>query len=141
LAGEEDTMTETRLLRKTLTVNAIATALSGVALTVGAVPLAPLFGLPGPLPMAAFGLALVGFALYVWRVRREPVDLAQARAVFIMDVAYVIASLALIVAWPQALSWLGRIGVGLMADVVAVFALLEFVGLRRARRGLAAAHA
>jgi hypothetical protein len=134
-------MTDTRLLATTLTVNAVATALSGVALTVGAIPLAPAFGLPGPLPLAAFGLALVAFALYVWWVRKEPLDLAHARAVFTMDVAYVVASVALIVAWPGALSSLGRIAVALMADVVAVFALLEFVGLRRARRGTATAHA
>lgn len=134
-------MTDTRLLRTTLTVNAVATALSGAAFTLGAIPHAPAVGLPEPLPLAVFGVALVAFALYVWSVRREPVDLAQARAIFIMDVAYVIASVLLITAWPQALSSLGRILVALMADVVAVFALLEFVGLRRARRATAAARA
>jgi hypothetical protein len=134
-------MTDTRLLPTTLTVNALATALSGLALTLGAVPLAPVLGLPGPLPLVGFGLALVAFALYVWRVRREPLDLAQARAVLVMDVAYVIASVVFVVAWPKALTPLGRIGVALMADVVAVFAVLEFVGLRRARRATAAAHA
>jgi len=132
---------DTRLLRTTLTVNALATAASGVTLGLGAVPLAPVFGLPAPLPLAVFGAALVGFAFYVWRVRREPVDLAQARAVFVMDVAYVIASVGLIVGWPQALSSLGRVGVALMADVVAVFAFFEFVGLRRASRGSVRAHA
>jgi hypothetical protein len=134
-------MTDTRLLRLTLTANALATAAAGLGVTLGAVPLAVPLGLPGPLPLALFGVALVAFALYVWRVRREPLDLAQAQAVFAMDVAYVIASVALIVAWPQALSSVGRIGVALMADVVAVFALLEFVGLRRARRGTIAAEA
>ena len=132
---------DTRLLRNTLTVNALATAASGAAMALGAVPLAPLFGLPGPWPMAAFGAALVLFAAWVWLVRREPVDVAQARAVFVMDVAYVIASFALIAGWPQLLSPLGRLGVALMADVVAVFALFEYVGLRRAARAGAAAHA
>ncbi len=132
---------DTQLLRRTLTVNAVATAASGAALALGAVPLAPLFGLPGPWPMAAFGAALVLFAAWVWLVRREPVDVAQARAVFVMDVAYVIASFALIAGWPQLLSPLGRLGVALMADVVAVFALFEYVGLRRAARAGAAAHA
>lgn len=132
---------DTRLLRNTLTVNAVATAASGAAMALGAVPLAPLVGLPGPWPLLAFGAALVAFALYVWRVRREPVDLVQARAVLVMDVAYVIASFALVGAWPQLLSPLGRLGVALLADVVAVFALLELVGLRRASRGRAPAHA
>jgi hypothetical protein len=132
---------DTQLLRRTLTVNAVATAASGTALALGAVALAPLFGLPGPWPMAAFGAALVLFAAWVWLVRREPVDVAQARAVFVMDVAYVIASFALIAGWPQLLSPLGRLGVALMADVVAVFALFEYVGLRRAARAGAAAHA
>ena len=132
---------DTRLLRNTLTVNAVATAASGAAMALGAVPLAPLVGLPGPWPLFAFGAALVAFALYVWRVGREPVDLVQARAVFVMDVAYVVASFALVAGWPQLLSPLGRLGVALLADVVAVFALLELVGLRRAARGRAAAHA
>ncbi len=132
---------DTQLLRRTLTVNAVATAASGTALALGAVALAPLFGLPGPWPMAAFGAALVLFAAWVWLVRREPVDVAQARAVFVMDVAYVIASFALIAGWPQLLSPLGRLGVALMADVGAVFALFEYVGLRRAARAGAAAHA
>jgi hypothetical protein len=134
-------MTDSRLLRTTLAVNSLATAVSGVVFTLGAAPLAPMFGLPGPLPLAAFGVALLGFALYVWWVRREPIDLVQARAVFLLDVAYVIASVGLIVAWPGLLSPLGRIGVGLMADVVAAFAALEFVGLRRARRATATAAA
>jgi hypothetical protein len=132
---------DTRLLRNTLAVNALTTALSGVAFAVAATPLAPRLGLPGPLPLLTFGLVLMAFAAYVWLVRREPVDLAQARLVFLMDVAYVIASLLLVAVWPRALSSLGRALVILMADAVAVFALLEFVGLRRARRGSASAHA
>jgi hypothetical protein len=39
-----------------------------------------------------------------------------------------------LVVWPGVLSSLGRVFVALMADVVAVFAILEYVGLRRARR-------
>jgi hypothetical protein len=132
---------DTSLLRKTLAVNALATALSGAAFALFAAPLAPRLGLPGPIPLLAFGLALIAFAAYVWTVRREPLDLAQARLVFAMDVAYVVASLLLVVVWPGALSSLGRALVILMADAVAVFALLELVGLRRARRGSASAHA
>jgi hypothetical protein len=122
------------LLRTTFAVNAISSGLTGALLLLGAVPLAPVLGLPGPLPVALFGASLIAFAAYVWRVRREPLDLGQAMAIFILDVAYVGASVVVLVVWPGVLSSLGRVFVALLADVVAVFAILEYVGLRRARR-------
>jgi hypothetical protein len=122
------------LLRTTFAVNAISSGLTGVLLLLGAVPLAPLLGLPGPLPVALFGASLFAFAAYVWRARREPLDLGQATAIFVLDVAYVGASVVVLLVWPGVLSSLGRVFVALMADVVAVFAILEYVGLRRARR-------
>ena len=123
-----------RLLRATLTVNAISSGLFGASLLAGAVPLAPVLGAPGPLPVAVFGALLLAFAFEVWRARREPVSLRQATFIFALDVAYVIASVVLLLAWPASLSTIGRVVVALAADMVAVFALLEYVGLRRARR-------
>jgi hypothetical protein len=56
-----------------------------------------------------------------------------------MDVGYVAASVAFLVGWPSVLSPLGRVATALVADLVAVFAVLEYVGLRRLRRVAAAA--
>ena len=122
-----------QLLRTTLAVNAIATAACGAVFLAAAVPLAPVLGVPGPLPLAACGVLFLAFAAQVWRVRREPVDLAQATAILALDVLYVIASVVLLLAWPSVLSSYGRILTALLADTVAVFAILELVGIRRAR--------
>lgn len=122
-----------RLLRSTFAVNAISTALSGALLLLGAVPLAPVLGLPGPLPVAVFGASLIAFAAYVFWVRREPMDLGHAAAVFVLDVVSVAGSVVLLVAFSGVLSSLGRLVAALMAAVVAVFAILEYIGLRRTR--------
>ena len=128
-------ITDTRLwlLRTTLTVNAVSTALCGAVLLAFALPLAPVLGLPGPLPLAVFGALLVAFAAQVWWARREPLDLRQASAILVMDVAYVIASVVLLLVWPSLLSPIGKVFTALVADLVAVFAVLEYVGIRRAR--------
>jgi hypothetical protein len=127
-----------RLLQLTLTVNAVSSALCGALLFLAAVPLSPVFGLPSPAPLAVFGALLFGFALVVFRARREPLDAGLARIVFVLDVAYVIASALFLLGWPQALSPMGRLFTALVADLVAVFAVLEYVGLRRARTPAAA---
>jgi len=129
------------MLRTVFTVNAVSSGLSGAALFAAAAPLAPVFGLASPAPLLAFGAALLGFALYVWGARREPIDLVKARAILWMDVAYVALSFALIVLWPAALSPIGRLATALVADFVAVIAVFEYVGLRRARRAEAGAAA
>lgn len=129
------------LLRLTLGINAVATAVSGVALVTGAGPLAPVLGLPGPLPAVVVGGLFLAIAAYVWWARGEPLDLSAAATVLALDVAYVLAGVVLLLAWPAALSPLGRLLLALTADVVAVFAVLEFVGLRRARRTDVAARA
>ena len=128
------------MLRTVFTVNAISSGLSGAALFAAAAPLAPVFGLSSPTPLLGFGAALLGFALYVWGARREPVDLGKARAILWLDVAYVALSFALILLWPAALSPIGRLATALVADFV-VIAVFEYLGLRRARRGPAGAAA
>jgi hypothetical protein len=130
-----------RLLQLTLTVNAVSTALFGVALVVAAAPLAPVLGLTGPWPLVVFGALMLGFALRVWRVRREPLDLREAGTILALDVAYVVATVVILLAWPSVLSPIGRLLAAAVADLVTVFAILEYVGLRRARRAEAPARA
>jgi hypothetical protein len=130
-----------RLLRLTLAVNALSTALCGALLLAAAVPLAPLLGLSGPLPLAVLGALLLAFALEVWRARRQPFAPRRVGVILATDVAYVIASAVLLLAFPGVLSPIGRLATAMVADVVAIFAILEYVGLRRARGREAAAEA
>lgn len=130
-----------RMLYATLTVNAVSSGLCGAGLFVGAAPLATVLGLPGPLPLLVFGALLLAFALQVWRARRDPLDLGRARLILYMDVAYVVASFVLVLGWPGALSPVGRLLTALVADLVGVFAVFEYVGLRRARAAESGAEA
>ena len=128
-----------RLLRATLTTNAVVSGLCGAGLVAAGSPLHGVLGLPGPAPLIVFGALLLVFAAQVWRARREPVDRRQAQAILVMDVAYVVATAVFLLVWPQVLSPLGRWLAIAVAEVVALFALGEYVGIRRLARSTAAA--
>jgi hypothetical protein len=128
-----------RVLRVALTVNALATAATGVLFLAGAPALHGIFGLASPLPLAVVGFLFVLFGGYVWLGRREPLNPRIGFAIFLMDVAYVAASVVFLLAFPRVLSPLGWwLTLGL-AEVVTVFAIAEYVGLRRLTRTAAAA--
>jgi hypothetical protein len=129
-----------QLLRTTLTANAVCTELFGAVLVAGAIPLAPVLGL-APLPLALFGVLLLVFAIHVWNTRRDPFDLRKAAVILAMDVGYVLATVVLLLKWPEVLSPAGRLLAAAAANLVAVFAALEYAGLRRARRTRVAAAA
>jgi hypothetical protein len=120
-----------RLLRLTLTTNAIVTAACGALLVVAAGVLHAPLGLASGLPLVIVGGLFLAFAGQVWLARRPPVDRRQALAIFVLDMAYVLATAAFLVGWPQVLSPLGRWLAIFVAEVVALFALGEYVGLRR----------
>jgi hypothetical protein len=122
------------LLRKVLLVNATATGASGVAfLAVGHV-FAPVFGL-APAVLWVLGAGFLAFAAHLWHTARKPV-LTRADGLYfaVADTAYVLATVLVLVAFPTLLSTAGRIVFGLLADVVAVFAIAEFIGARRLSR-------
>jgi len=128
-----------RVLRVALTTNAVSTAASGALLLAGAPILHGALGLTSPLPLAVLGVLFLVFAAQVWLARREPLNPRLGLAIFVMDVAYVAASVVFLLGWPRVLSPLGwwlTLGV---AEVVAMFAIAEYVGLRRLTRTAAAA--
>jgi hypothetical protein len=129
-----------RILRVALTVNALATTACGVLFALGAPALHGLLGLSGPSPLAVVGVLFVAFGVYVWRVARsEPLSARVGFAIFVLDAAYVAASVVFLLARPRALSPLGWwLTLGL-AEIVTVFAIAEYVGVRRLARRIAAA--
>jgi hypothetical protein len=123
---------DTRFLGRVLLGNAIFTALSGLACLAWPRPLAVWLGIEQPLILSVLGIILLlsagGLA---WIAMRTPSDRRMVQAIFILDVVWVIVSaLALLAGWPP-LTATGKWIIAGVADVVAVFALLEFVGLRR----------
>jgi hypothetical protein len=124
-----------RILRTALTVNALSTTACGVVFVLGAPALHGLLGLSSPAPLAVVGVLFVAFGVYVWRVARsEPLNARVGFAIFLLDAAYVAGSVVFLLAWPHALSPLGWwLTLGL-AEIVAVFAIAEYVGVRRITR-------
>jgi hypothetical protein len=121
-----------RLLRAALSVNALSTAACGLLFVLGSAALHRPFGFSSPAALAAVGVVFVAFAAFVWTVARsEPINARLGFAIFLLDAAYVAASVVFLLAWPRALSPLGWwLTLGL-AEIVTVFAIAEYVGLRR----------
>ncbi len=121
------------LLRSTLVINAISTALCGLALLLAPAPLAELLGGSPPAILAGVGAGLVLYAAgLVWTARRQPIPGAAAWAAIVLDLGWVLGSVAVV-----ELGILSSIGAGLVALVAAlvlVFAVLQFVGVRQAAR-------
>ena len=121
------------LLRSTLVINAISTALCGLALLLAPAPLAELLGVSPPAILAGVGAGLVLYAAgLVWTARRKPIPGAAAWAAIVLDLGWVLGSVAVV-----ELGILSSIGAGLVALVAAlvlVFAVLQLVGVRRAAR-------
>lgn len=121
------------LLRSTLVINGVSTALCGLALLLAPAPLAELLGVSPPALLAALGAGLVLYAAGLfWTARRRPIPGPAAWAAIVLDFGWVVGSVAVV-----ELGVLTSIGVGLVALVAAVvliFAVLQLVGVRQAPR-------
>lgn len=125
-------------LRTALRLDAAASGAMGALLLLGAGALSPLFDLPLPLLRGA-GLALVPFALALaWLARRPRIPRGWAWAVIAANVLWALDSLLLPATGRVAPSALGTAFVIGQAVAVALFACLEYVGLRALGRGRAA---
>jgi hypothetical protein len=122
-------MSNATLLTRTLTANAVFSALSGVVLAVFSVPLADWLGIPTWIAIAV-GVGLVGFAASVYSIARNPKP-ALVKQVIASDIGWVVGAAVLIIGFPDAMSTEGLWTLGLVSLVVADFAVLQWLGLRR----------
>lgn len=119
-------------LHYVLMVNGVSSGLIAVALVVAAGPIAAFIGGVAPWMLVLVGLLLLLFAAVVYWLSRQPeLDRPAVQAIFVADVAWVVASIAIV-----AFGWVdftiaGRWAVILVADAVALFALGEWWGLRK----------
>jgi hypothetical protein len=118
-------------LRRVLLLDAVATAATGLMLTFGASLTKDLLGLPQSLMQYA-GLSLLPFAALVgFLATRETISRPAVWAVIAYNALWSIDSIALLVTGWVAPTALGTAFVVAQALVVALFAELEYVGLRR----------
>ena len=120
------------LLRRTLQANMLFSALSGTLFIADARPIGQLVGIDIPWLYAVIGVGLLGYAVMLYSAARaEPINPQAAMAFVVMDALWVVGSVVLIeVAWPQ-LTTAGVWAIAIVADIVAVFAVAQFVGARQ----------
>jgi hypothetical protein len=120
------------LLKRTLLVNGLATALTGLAALAGAPWLPSLLGPTSPALLAIIGAGLLVFAgVLLSQARRDTIDPRVAWTIAAMDVAWVMGSVAVLEA--GILTVAGNVVVAAVAAVVLLFALLEIRGARGLR--------
>lgn len=123
------------LLRRALVGNALFSAVAGALLIAASGWLSGFTGLtPGWVP-AAIGAGVLLWAVDVgWIARKETLDLKQAKLVIAGDLAWVAVSYGVIISGRPELTTAGVWTVGILAEIVAAFAIVQYLGLRRMQR-------
>lgn len=123
-----------RWLRNSLFANAVFSTLSGLTFAVAAASVASFIGLEQSIVIRAVGVGLLGFAGCVAFVASRPeIDLTAAISIVVGDLAWVVATVPLVML--DILSANGMVAAIAIADVVLVFAGLQYYGVRRVRGG------
>ena len=118
-------------LRNVLLLDALVSGAAAIILLGGAHMLSPLLEIPQSLLFWS-GAALVPFVLMVLAVsRRQAVSRGMLLEIIAINAAWVIASFGLLVSGFIAPNLLGIAFVSAQAIAVALFAALQYVGLRR----------
>lgn len=124
------------LLRNTLRANGVFSTLSGIVFILGAGQVASFLGVDSASSLILMtGIILLGYAAVLFQQSARPtLDTRVGWLAFTLDILWVAGSWIVLAADAFGLSAQGRWGVLIVADIVAVFAVLEYVGLRRLTR-------
>ena len=121
------------LLRNTLRANAVFSEISGLVFLLFAGRLSALIGIQPPLVFTVMGAVVLGYGALLWLGTRQP-EVSRTLAIFaiVADVLWVVDSAVVLLTGWLPLTTAGMWIVAILADIVLVFAILQFVGLRRA---------
>ena len=122
------------LLRRVLQADGLICAAFGLLLTFGASPIASFMGVNSAAVILALGLiiAVYGVGLFVV-ASRETIDRRLPIIVIMLNSAWVIGSAIVLAADLFGLTTGGRWTILIVADLVAILAVAQFIGLRRER--------
>ena len=124
-------MTSTLFLRRVLAFDALSCAAMGVAMTLGAAPLAELFGLPAGLVRGA-GIVLLPIAAFIgWLSSRPMPPRPLVWLVIAGNLGWTVESFLLIGQYGGSATLLGTAFVIAQALAVLGLTALEYLGLRR----------
>jgi hypothetical protein len=122
------------LLRKALTGNAVFSVISGVAILFANRWLVKFLGLPDSVSLTILGASLIVYAAILWfNARRPTIKLADAWIAVIMDTVWVVGSYVLIFVLPFSVG--GKWVVALVAELVLAFAIVQWLGIHKIRKG------
>ena len=122
-----------KLLRRSLQGNAMFSGISGVLILAMNRTLVEFLGLPSSVSLAPLGIGLLGYAAWLlWNARRERIKIVDAWIAVALDMVWVVASYALLFA--VRFSSGGKWVVALVAELVFLFGVLQWFGLRRVGR-------
>lgn len=126
------TQPRTSLLHRALLANGIFSSISGLVFMIFSAPIAAFLGVDFSGVLIALGLVLILFGLgVVWLATRTEVPRSLTIVVTILDLAWVLGSILLLVSELIPLTSEGKWAIAIIADIVAVFAILQIIGLRR----------
>ncbi|HAV78130.1 MAG TPA: hypothetical protein DCX53_12345 [Anaerolineae bacterium] len=120
------------LLRIALYGNSIFSFASGLAFVLFSEAIASFLGISASwiIFVIGAGLLLYGYQLYS-SSKSEPVNMAFANIAVYADLVWVLGSAILIFTNLVNFTSPGKWGIAIIADIVLVFAILQYVGLRR----------
>lgn len=122
------------LLRRGLIGNAIFSAVTGALMIVGARPVSEFTGLTPMWVPAVIGVGVLLWALDVgWLARKDKIESSKAWFVIAGDLAWMVVSYGIIIAGVPELTTAGNWTVAVLAEIVGIFAVVQYLGLRRMR--------
>ena len=124
---------QTKFLRRALQANGLFSAVSGLVLLVAAEPISHLLGIPLPSVLMGIGVALLLYAAGLFRSAiQQSINHAEVWVAVVLNGAWVVGSGVLVLT--GLLSATGNWLVALVADIVLLFAILQYYGLRKIKR-------
>ena|SRR5215472_1955604 len=122
------------LLRRALQGNALFSVISGALILAMNRALVEFLGLGSSTSLNPLGIGLLGYAGWLlWNARREKIKIVDAWIAVILDIVWVVGSYAVLFA--VRFSSGGKWAVALVAELVFLFAVMQWLGLRRVGRG------
>lgn len=123
-----------RLIRRALAGNALFSALSGAVFIAGSGPISRFTGLEPAWVPAVIGVGVVGWAGLIFSLRRrDTLQPLWVKEIIAGDLAWVAASLGILLTGWLGLTTAGAWTVAILAEIVGLFAIAQYVGLRRMR--------
>jgi hypothetical protein len=115
--------------------NALFSTLSGAAFLLAPGWLSRTTGIEPAFAFTVIGAGLLGYAIWLWlNSQGDGVSHRAAVTAIAADSMWVVASIIVLVSGLLPLTTAGIWGVAIIADVVGIFAIVQFLGLRRMRR-------